>query len=135
MAPVSSSHQRRWRGEAGFTTLEYTVCVSLTLLVLVWLANLAVFSYGKGAVREAVDEAARAGSRVDVDSVASCEARAAQVLTNILGGSMGREVTVSCSEVGGVVRAQATAHFTAWLPPMTDADFTLAGQAIKVRAP
>jgi Flp pilus assembly protein TadG len=125
----------RRRSERGFTTVEYTVCVSLSLLVLVWLANLAVFSYGKGAVREAVDEAVRAGSRVDVDSVATCQARAAQVLGNILGGTMGKGVTVSCSEQGGEVRAQATAHFDAWLPPMADADFQLTGEAIKVRAP
>jgi hypothetical protein len=115
--------------------VEYTVCVGFSLIVLVWLANVAVFSYGKGAVREAVDEAARAGSRVDVDSVASCQARAAQVLGNILGGDMGRGVTVACSEQGGVVRAQASVHFAAWLPPMADANFSLTGAAIKERAP
>lgn len=132
---VRRRRQRRSRNEGGFTTLEYTVCVSFSLLMLVWLANLAVFSYGKGAVREAVDEAARAGSRVDVDSVSTCQARATQVLVNILGGTMGRDVTVTCSEQGGVVRAQATVHFAAWLPPMTDANFQLTGEAIKVRAP
>ncbi len=132
---VPARRARRLRGEGGFSTLEYTVCVSFSLIVLVWLANVAVFSYGKGAVREAVDEAARAGSRVDVDSVASCQARAAQVLGNILGGAMGQGGSVSCSEQAGVVRAQASAHFAAWLPPMTDANFSLTGEAIKERAP
>jgi Flp pilus assembly protein TadG len=113
MAPASSRRRRSSRGEGGFTTIEYTVCMSLSLLVVVWLANLAVFSYGKGAVREAVDEAARAGARVDVDSVGACEARAAQVLDNILGGEMGAGVTILCSEAGDVVRAEADVHFDA----------------------
>lgn len=109
--------------------------VSLSFLVLVWGANLILWSYGKGVVHSAVDQAARAGSRVDVDSAAVCEARAQEVLANILSGSMGSGVQISCSETDGIVRALAQVTFAAWLPPLTDSVFEATGQALKERAP
>ena len=73
--PSSPTPQPRWaerggrarRDESGFSVIEYTMMVSLSFLVLVWGANLILWSYGKGVVHSAVDQAARAGSRVDVD--------------------------------------------------------------------
>ena len=121
--------------EAGFTTVSYLMVVAFTLVLFVWFANLAVYLYGRSVVRSAVDEAARAGSRVDADSARLCQNRASEVLGNLLGGSMGREVAVSCAEADGVVRARADVRFQAWLPPMPDWNFHVTGAVIKERVP
>ena len=121
--------------EAGFTTAELLLAVGLTLLIFVWVANLAVYLYGRGVVRSAIDEAARAGSRVGADSATVCQERANQVLANLIGGSMGRELAVSCAEEDGVVRARADVVFRAWLPPVPDWHFQATGAVIKEQVP
>lgn len=119
--------------QAGFTTASFLLAVGLTLVVFVWVANLAVFLYGRAAVRSALDEAARAGSRVDAESAELCEQRADQALGNVLGGTMGRGVTVVCTEDGGMVRARADVRFDGWLPPVPDWQFQLSAAVIKER--
>ncbi len=109
--------------------------MGLTLVIFVWVANLAVYLYGRGVVRSAIDEAARAGSRVDADSAEVCQERANQVLSNLLGGSMGQELAVSCAEEDGVVRARADVVFRAWLPPVPDWRFQATGAVIKEQVP
>lgn len=132
----------RWRrrsvrpeAEAGFTTPSYLMVVGFTLVVFVWFANLAVYLYGRGVVRSAVDEAARAGSRVGADSALQCQERAGEVLGNLLGGTMGQGVAVACAEEDGVVRARANVRFQAWLPPVPDWSFQVTGTVIKERVP
>lgn len=141
MAPVGIE-SRRWRrcrrlswSECGTTTLQYAFCVTLTCVLVVWMFNLGIDSYGKGAVRSAVDEAARAGSQGDVDSVSTCEQRAQTVLNNLLRGPMGAGVRISCSEAGGLVRARADATFASWLPPFPDVSFSATGEAMKETSP
>ena len=123
----------RLRGEGGFTTAAYVVAVGLSLLPLVWFANVGVFMYGRGAVRNALDEGARAGARVDVDSVAVCEQRVQATLDNVLGGSLGDGVTVTCDEVDGVVRARAQVLFQSFLPPVPDWRFDAVASVLKER--
>lgn len=125
----------RRRQETGFTTISLLLCMGLTLLVMVWIANVLVFLYGRGAIRAAIDDGARAGSRVDVDSAELCRQRAGTTLGDLLGGSMGREVTVACAEEDGLVRARADAVFRSWLPPLPDWRFQVAGTVIKERFP
>ncbi|MDP9402236.1 MAG: hypothetical protein M3P85_02655 [Actinomycetota bacterium] len=123
------------RGEAGFTTASYLMVVGFTLVVFVWFTNLAVYLYGRGVVRSAVDEAARAGSRVGADSARQCQERARDVLGNLLGGTMGQGVAVACAEEDGVMRARANVRFQAWLPPVPDWSFQLTAAVIKERVP
>ncbi|MDP9389082.1 MAG: hypothetical protein M3Q48_14485 [Actinomycetota bacterium] len=123
------------RGEAGFTTASYLMVVGFTLVMFVWFTNLAVYLYGRGVVRSAVDEAARAGSRVGADSARQCQERASEVLGNLLGGSMGQGVAVACAEEDGVVRARADVRFQGWLPPVPDWSFRVTGAVIKERVP
>lgn len=123
----------RRRGEGGFSTATYLVALGLSLLPLVWFANLGVYMYGRGAVRDALDEGARAGARVDADSVAVCQQRVEATLDNVLGGSMGRGVAVSCEEVNGVVRAHARVSFQSFLPPVPDWRFDATATVIKER--
>lgn len=111
------------------------LAVGLTLVVFVWIANLALMLYGRGVVRAALDEAARAGSRVGDDSVQLCLARAEEALDEVLGGSMGDDVTLSCSEGTGVVQANADVVFRSWMPPVPDWSFSVASTSVKETAP
>lgn len=121
----------RHRGEGGFTAVSFMLVVGLSLLPMVWFANFGVYLYGRGAVRSALDEGARAGARVDADSVAECQRRAQETLSNVLGGTMGRDVTVSCDEQAGVVRARATVYFHSFMPPVPDWRFQATAAVLK----
>ena len=108
--------------ERGFVTIEYVLAVALSMLALVVIANFIVFQYGRGVVRAAVDQGVRAGSRAAAPTVA-CEQAARQVVADLLGGrsgSMGRTVSITCSQVGGRLDATAGGRFRAWLPPVPD---------------
>lgn len=109
--------------------------VGLSLLPMVWFSNVGLYLYGRGAVRNAIDEGARAGARVGADSVAECQRRAQDTLDNILGGTLGRDVVVSCSEAGGLVRARATVYFHSWLPPVPDWSFETTAAVLKEAVP
>ena len=122
-------------GERGFTTVTWVGCVSFTLLLVVWTFNLAAYLYGRGAVRAAIDEAARAGARVDADSVAVCQEKANTTLASLIGGPFGGNVDVTCAEEEGVVRARADVLFQSWLPPVPDWSFVANGAVIKEQAP
>ena len=137
MPPCSPRREGRVRprDEAGFTTASYLMVVGFTLVMFVWFTNLAVYLYGRGVVRSAVDEGARAGSRVGADSARQCQERASEVLGNLLGGTMGQGVAVACAEDDGVVRARADVRFQAWLPPVPDWSFRVSGAVIKERVP
>lgn len=93
--------------------------VAFSLLVVVWISNLVADAYGRGVVRAALDEGARAGSRLSA-STGECEARAAEVVRSLLGGTMGHGVRIQCSATPTEVRAQATGTFRAWMPPVPD---------------
>jgi hypothetical protein len=102
------------------------------MVVLVLIANLIVFEYGHGVVRAAVDQGVRQGSRT-ATPVASCEAAAQQVITDLLGGrggSMGAGVSITCRQAGGRLDANATGRFKAWLKPVPDWSFTSTATAV-----
>lgn len=91
----------------------------MALGLVVLLAQLAVWSYGRSAVRAALDEGARTGARV-ADSVERCEQRAVETLGALLGGRMGREVALGCATDGERVLARAEVRFGAFAPAMGD---------------
>jgi hypothetical protein len=105
-----------------------------TAIVLVFVTavlNVIVFQYGKGVTRAALDEAARAGARFGTDSVSACEKRAAEVLSDLLGGSLGEGVSVACADAGDRITATATVHFEGWFGAVTDYDATITASAAK----
>jgi Flp pilus assembly protein TadG len=124
----------RARRDSGFTTIQFVVATGLSLLLFVAMANLIVFLYARGAVRAAVDEAARAGARADA-TVADCRDRAQSTLAGLVGGRLGSQVRVRCEETAGVVRVHADVHLVAWIPGIPDWTFTLVGRATKERVP
>ncbi|MFI5372730.1 MAG: hypothetical protein ACHQ52_14330 [Candidatus Eisenbacteria bacterium] len=117
------------------TTIQYVLATGLSLVVFVGLANFVVDLYARGVARSAVDEAARAGAPVD-SSTADCEQRAHGMVTDLLGGAMGRGVRITCQEHAGTVSAHATVHLAGWLPGVVpDWTFTLDGSALKEQYP
>ena len=125
---------RRGQGRDGFVTVQAVFVYAVALMTLVWLANFIVFQYGRGAVRAAIDEGARTGSRVDA-SEATCEARAREVLDNLLGGVMGTGVTITCRLDGGRMLAEARGTFASWAPPVPTYRFDVTATALQTQAP
>lgn len=102
----------------------------VVLVVLTAVLQVIVFQYGKGSVRAALDEAARSAARAPT-SVAACQARAADVLGDLLGGTMGDGVSVTCLDAGDRIVVTADVHFDGWFGGVTDYDATLTASAAK----
>jgi len=103
--------------EAGLAGIAWVVAAALALVVFVSLADVVTMQLTRNAVRAAVDEAVRAGSRSD-GPIAECEVRARAVLEGLLGPAARRDVVVHCSESGTPrqVRARADVTIVPWLP-------------------
>jgi len=114
-------------------TVQFVAATALSLLVFVALANLVVDLYARGVVRAAVDEGARAGAALDT-SPEDCERRARDVLANLLSGSAGRSVRVTCREVGGSMHAEAQVALPSWIPGMPSWSFSVSGSVVEERA-
>lgn len=120
--------------ERGFLTPQMVLAIALSFVVLVMMVNLIVFQYGRGAVRAAVDEGVRRGTR-EPASVADCETRAREVVQALLGGPMGDGVSIGCAEVNGQMRAVAKVVFPGWLPGVPDWSFSIGAAGVKEEAP
>lgn len=99
--------------------------VGLAMALLILLTNVIAFQYAFGAVRTAVDEAARKGARLD-GTIVECESHANEVLRGnggLLPGIMGADIEFSCSiEGGSEMVATATGDLEWWfggVPPLT----------------
>jgi hypothetical protein len=103
------------RDERAFTTIQYVAATGFTLVLLVVIANLLVDLYARGAVREALDEGARAEAPTTV-ARGACEARAREALHGLLHGAVADGVTVSCTSDAEHVTAHATVTLRGWLP-------------------
>jgi hypothetical protein len=110
--------------------------VGLSLVVLVTMANLIVFQYGRGVVRAALDEGVRQGSRVQTDATAVCTRRVESVLGDLLSGTMGDGVAFTgCRRSGDTVQAHADVTFSGWLPTVPDWSFEVEATAVKEQRP
>jgi hypothetical protein len=119
----------------GFLTAQYVVAVALSLVLLVQVANLLVVAYARGAVRAALDEGVRAAVVAD-PAGGTCEQRAAEVLTDLLGGPLGAGVgPVRCATEGPLVVATADSRFAGWVPGTPDAAFTTRATAVREPVP
>lgn len=108
-------------------TLQVVAAAGMAMVVFVLMANLLVVQYGRGVVRAAVDEGARAGSHA---GIGECRLRAEEVMAQLLGGPLGADVSVTCREAGGLVLAVAEGTMPGWLPGVPDI-----GVAAEARAP
>ena len=119
---------------AGAATLQYVVATAFVLVVFVGLTNLVVDLYARWAVRAAVDEAVRAGARVDASAAQCCGRVPTTCSTDLLGGRLRAGVDVSCAERVDVVTATADVRLPGWLL-LPDWSFTVTGTAVKERMP
>jgi flagellar basal body-associated protein FliL len=104
----------------GSAALSILLGMLVVLVVFMAGTNFVVFEYAQGAVRTAADEAARSGSQQQAAGgpVGACEAKAAQVMGNLLPGPFGSDVTITCAIQGNSVVATATGRYPGWLPPV-----------------
>lgn len=113
--------------EYGVSSVQFVLASALALILFLALANLVVVQYGKGAIRSALEQGARAGT---TSGVAACEERAHQVVDDLLGGRMSDEVVLSCSSSEGSVAAAASVVFESWTPLTPDFSFSLSSTAV-----
>jgi hypothetical protein len=112
-------------GEHGFATVQYVVATAFSLILLVMMANLLVDLYARGAVRDALDEGARAATVVP-SGEGACVDRANEVLGSLLRGRMADDIVVECEQRGdGWIRAVARVRLRSWLPGVPDWVFTV----------
>lgn len=100
---------------------------ALALILFVALANLIVVQYGKGAVRSALEQGARAGTTA---GVVACENTADGVIDTLLGGKMSDGLVLECVQSGSAIVASATVEFESWTPLTPDFEFTLTSRGV-----
>lgn len=100
-------------------TVQYVLATAFTLVLLVVAVNVLVDLYVRAAVRDALDEGARAAVPIGTDAT-TCERRARTVVAALARGRVGRGVTVACRVAGEWVVADADLtlpSFVPWLVP------------------
>ena len=100
---------------------------ALALVLFLALANLVVVQYGRGALRSAVEQGARAGS---VGGVVVCEALGRQVIADLIGGRMSDEAELTCALDGTDLVASASATFDSWTPLTPDFGVTASARSV-----
>ena len=112
--------------DQGLASIQFVLAGALAMVMFVAFANLVVVQYGRGAVRSALEQGARAGS---LGGQAACEATASIVVGDLLGGAMSDGLEISCVVVPGSVIARAEASFQAWIPLVPSFDIQLESRA------
>jgi len=124
---VDSGPAARGIGDRGVSSVQFVLASALALVLFLALANLVVVQYGRGAVRSALEQGARAGSTA---GVAACENTAQQVVADLLGGRMSDGLALDCTLSGGTLVASASVTFDSWTPLTPDFGFTLTSSAV-----
>ncbi len=111
-------------------SISYVLAASFAMIFFAILANFVVIQYGSGAVRAALDEGVRNGSRADAGA-AVCQATIDDILASVLGGPYGNEVSTTCQDTGDVMVATAQATFRGFAPLVPD--LTIDFEAVAAR--
>lgn len=114
-------------GDRGVTSVQFLLASGLALILFLALANLVVVQYGRGAVRSALEQGARAGT---TSGPAACEGTASQVIEDLLGGRMSDGLVMNCELSDGSVVATASGSFESWTPLTPGFGFTLTSRAV-----
>lgn len=116
----------RLKAEQGLATVQFVLASVLALALFVVFANVVVVQYGRGVLRSALEQGARAGS---VSGVAVCEQVANVVVGDLLGGRMSEGLVVSCELADGAIVASGSATFESWTPLTSDFDISETSRA------
>ncbi len=123
----------RMGSESGFTSLQFAVMAFFAMLVFAAAVNLVAMQYQRGAVRLAVDEAARRGASAG-HTEADCEQLADSILradgSGLLRGALGSGIEITCALLGEDMVATAVGSSEWWIGGLPDIDFVVRGQAI-----
>ncbi|MDJ0954965.1 MAG: hypothetical protein QNJ81_14905 [Acidimicrobiia bacterium] len=116
--------------QRGLTSVGIMLAVAFTLVLAVAVVNLFLYLYGQGAVRAAIDEGVRAGSRVAAgESV--CEERAMEALTGLMPGRLGDGVAVGCWVDGTELVAAADVTLDSPMPGIPSWSFRMEARAVQ----
>jgi hypothetical protein len=109
------------------SSVQFVLAAALALVLFLALANLVVVQYGKGAIRSALEQGARAGT---TGGVPACERATAEVVAGLLGGRMSQGLSHGCVVTGDSVVADASVTFQSWTPFMPDFEVSLSAVAV-----
>lgn len=124
---MDSRPAARLRGDEGVSSIQFVLAAALALILFLALANLVVVQYGRGAVRSALEQGARAGT---TSGASACEAMVHQVVDDLLGGRMSDGLVVGCELSGGSMVASASTTFESWTPLSPDFAVSLSASAV-----
>ena len=116
--------------ERGLTSVGVLLAVAFTLLVAVVAINLFLYLYGQGAVRAAIDEGVRAGSRVAAGEDA-CERRAEEALDGLVPGPLSDGILIACTETDGQLTAVADVTLDSPVPGVPSWSFRMEARAVQ----
>lgn len=121
--------------QRGSATLSTVAALGLLLTFVVLLLQFSVWQYGRGVLRSAALEAARAGAVLDAPS-GVCERRFETIQSALLSGRLGDGVEEArCELTDELVTVSVDARFERWLPISPDWSFTVTATAVREVAP
>ncbi len=119
--------------DLGFTSLQFAVMAFFTMLVFAGVVNLVAMQYQLGAVRVAIDEAARHGAAAS-NTEEDCETLANSILrgdhSGLLRGRLGEGIDIECGIDGTEMVATATGSSRWWIGGLPDLGFEVVGRAV-----
>ena len=119
--------------DRGVSSVQFLLASGLSRVLFLAFANLVVVPYGRGSICSARDLVPRAGAISG--SSADCEARAGDVIGQLLGGRMSDGMTIVCAVSGDVMVARGDGVFDTWTPLAPDFAVTLVSEAALERRP
>lgn len=114
--------------DRGFSSIQFLLASGLALVFFLALANVVVVQYARGSVRSALDQGVRAGAINR--SVDACEARVAEVVDGLLGGTIGDSLAFECRVSGGMMVATGSVSVQSWTPFTGDYSVSLEAGAV-----
>ena len=124
---MDSGRADRGLTERGVSSVQFLLASALALILFLAFANLVVVQYGRGAIRSALEQGARAGA-VSASAL-DCESKARDVVTQLLGGRMSEGLVVGCALAADRVVAQASATFQSWTVLTPDFQVSMSTEA------
>ena len=102
----------------------------MSMAFMALLMYLIALQYARGVVRSALDEGIRVAAPAAA-SEADCVVAINRVLSDLMGGPLGQDLTVGCAFVGESVVADARGRFAGWFPGVPDVTFDMAVAGVK----
>jgi len=116
--------------DGAFTSAQWALVASFSMIFLALLLNLIATQYGQGVIRAALDEGVRRATPAPA-GVGDCHEGMEEVLADLLAGPLGEQIHTSCEVVAGRVVAAADAVFPGWFPGVPDISVSFQVSGVK----